>query len=108
MKTLKRNEPYDEVHGFDPEGRKYFQDGVYFTAEGNEVGAAPEAKPEAKPEGGASVDDQLKLQAEAEEAERLKLEAEEAERAAQEAKAAAEKAAAEKAAAKAAKATQGK
>ena len=84
MKTLKRNEPYDEVHGFDPEGRKYFQDGVYFTAEGDEVGAAPETKSEAKPEGGTALDDQLKLQA------------------------AAEKAAAEKAAAKAAKATQGK
>lgn len=46
---LDKTQPYGEIYG-DADGRRYFQDGAYFDAQGKEIGAKP-AKPgrQAKP-----------------------------------------------------------
>lgn len=51
MKTLNRKQPFDTCHGEDEHGRAYFQDGVYFDLDDNEVvveGEEPKAKAKAK------------------------------------------------------------
>lgn len=40
---LDKTQPYGEIYG-DTDGRRFFQDGIYFDAQGKEIGAKP-AKP---------------------------------------------------------------
>ena len=46
-RTLDRSKPYGKIFGFDPEGRRFEQDGAYFDGAGDEIASAD----------GAAVDD---------------------------------------------------
>ncbi len=77
-RTLDRSKPYGDIFGFDPEGRRFEQDGAYFDWAGDEIGsvdgaaamdaaaaddttpAAPRIRRRASaPPGASRVDDQL-------------------------------------------------